>query len=51
MCFLQELEVILEEYKNFTQNLLDLFLNTLMQHKTEDVNNIVFKMPVNITKL
>jgi len=43
---LKELEEITDEFKHFMQHLLDLLLNTLMLYKVDDVDFIIFKMPV-----
>jgi hypothetical protein len=37
----------LEEYKTFTQWILDTLLNSLMNYKTEFKDTIVFKLPIN----
>ena len=43
----EEYQEKLEEYKNFTQNLLDMILNTFMNYKVEFNDAIVFKFPIN----
>ena len=48
LLFMQDLEKICEEYKNFTQGILDEVLNTLMGYKSEEGDFVIFKMPVNI---
>lgn len=43
----EEFEKRLEEYKMFTQSLIDMVLDTLMSYKTEVTDAIVFRMPIN----
>ena len=42
----EEFEKTVNECRNFTQNLIDMILDTLMNYKGEVSNFIVFKMPV-----
>lgn len=44
---IEEIESILEEYKVFTQGILDYLLNTLMSYKMDMQDEVAFKMSIN----